>query len=188
MKKSFRFTSRHRAKVFSWIIILTMLCFEVISYASNKEGLMILFGMLLWAKLLAFSFTAVDFAGVGLLLMGVKREEGITWKVWMFGAWIASALFDSGLTAAVIYLNSYQRLSTHILVTSGAVPPWFMSRAVPIGMALVIWAVQCLLVAAMPRALSDVLDLDDSRSMRPSQPRRNNPMPPPPPDMFDLMS
>lgn len=131
-----------RTNIYFLVLFIVLLVFEVFSYLSSKNTLMSLTGMDLWSTLIAFSFCAVDLAG--LPLIQVKRQSPDLVKMISF-AWALTVLGDTAMTWYSVAMQT-STLKNHILVQSGIVPESFVTVIIPLGVALITWMIQTLLV------------------------------------------
>ena len=142
---------KNRAVVFALMILGALLLFEIFSFSSSYEALSEIWGAGLWAFLIAFSFCAVDFAGLGgLFIPGIETGIG-----WLFSAWLLSAFGDTGLTYIAV-AHSMSLRTDNILVTSETISMDFWTTTIPIGFAVLTWLVQVFLVTRLGSSVGDL--------------------------------
>lgn len=133
--------------VYTALIFICLVVFEIFSYGSSYEALMTMFGIHEWAALLAFCFSAVDFAGLAKLyspdLRNLRDPQAL-----LFAAWLLSAFADTGLTYVVVS-NQLLSNTTNIMVTSGTVPIAVWAKWIPALFSVLVWLIQVLLVARL---------------------------------------
>lgn len=142
-----------RISIYKIIIALVVIAFQVFSFASNREALLMIWGEAnkgdLWASLLAFGVVAIDFAGVKFLLGGLRSvfdgEPGVEWGWVTLGVcWLATVAGDTWLSYFAI-ANTMIFRTNHILIQSGVLSFEAFTRTFPIFAALMILGVQILL-------------------------------------------
>lgn len=154
----------NRSKIYVVILFLCLIVFEVFSYISSKKTLMSLTGLDLWATLIAFSFCAVDLAGLPLIQM--KRTNPDFIRMLSF-AWILTVFGDTAMTWYAVALQTSTKVD-HTLVRAGIVSPEVFTVYVPLGIAVLTWLVQTMLVHWLNGAVEEVIE--DKTPVAPQRP------------------
>jgi hypothetical protein len=138
-----------RRTVVLWLIMaIALAAFESFSGSSSYHALMSILGVRLWALTLAWAFIAMDFAGLARLVMPDLKVWDESWKYFLAGAWLLSAVFDTWLTYFAVKL-AIAGQTIPVLVTSGAISMEEYTTGAPAFIAVLSWAVQVGLVGWM---------------------------------------
>lgn len=154
------------------VFVLALLAFEAFNYSTTDFALSDLLGELRfagirWATLLSIAFCGIDFAGIALLLAPQNREEETRSAWFMFGAWILAATMNALLTWWGVVLA----IQSHPVVSAGVVDEAFVTRTVPVFIALMVWVIRVLLVGSLSKN-SNRLVHEDRKSGVPGTSRR----------------
>jgi len=160
-----------RFKLSSMPMLVGLIAFEFISYSSSKQGFMMLFGMEDWARLLAFSFVAVDFAGAGVLFFGGNELKESYWT--MFAGWVLTVLGDVGLAYLNVATSMSQRVHGHILVQTGVISEGFFTKGIPLLIALLLTGIEVFLVHSLNMIIVEVTSGTGRKKIN-NQPKQNN--------------
>lgn len=133
-----------RIKFTFWFLFVCLIAFEIFSYSTSKQTMMLVTGQASWATLLAFAFCAVDMAGLPLTQGKLSEHENDA-KKFLLSAWVLTALGDTVMTWYAVASTSAQNTS-HLLVQGGIVSEAFFTLYVPLGLALLVFLIQTLLV------------------------------------------
>jgi hypothetical protein len=134
------------------IIILALMAFEAFNFSTTDFALSDLLGDLRfmgvrWATLLALAFCGIDFAGIARLF-GPQTPENDTQSSWfMFGAWILAATMNAILT----WWGVVMAMQTHSVLSVSLVDSSFISKFVPIFIALMVWVIRILLIGTLSK-------------------------------------
>jgi len=142
-----------RAWAFNSILVCCLLLFEIFSFSSSREALFGLTGMDQWSLLIAFSLCAVDFAGLGKLLIPDERLPKDSYGM-LFAAWLLSAIGDTFLTYLVVSHDMSIRVSQVALVSSGVISVFTWTFTIPVFISVLVWLVQVMLVTGFERLIS----------------------------------
>lgn len=166
------------------VIVLALAAFEAFNFSTTDFALSDLLGDLRfagvrWATLLSIAFCAIDFSGVAWLFAPQmeKKEPRSTW--YMFGAWILAAIMNAILT----WWGVVMAMQTHAVLSAGIVDASFVSKTVPIFIALLVWVIRILLIGSLSRQGDRLLNeppIEDSgtlsrREFRQAQSRAAHP-------------
>jgi len=154
------------------IFVLALVAFEAFNYSTTDFALSDLLGELrflgiAWATLLSVAFCGIDFAGIALLLAPQAREDNPRSTWFMFGAWILAATMNALLTWWGVVLA----VQSHPVVSSGVVDEGFVTRVVPVFIALMVWVIRILLVGSLSKK-SDQLTQVGGKSGTPALSKR----------------
>lgn len=156
---------KQRRSVFTVLLVTSLLLFEMFSYSSSYEALYGMIGMAQWSALIAFSLCAVDFAGLGRILLPGDRMPKDSWSM-LFVAWLLSALGDTFLTYLVVAHNMRLRASEIVLVSSGMVSFQTWTVTIPIAFAILVWLIQVMLVTGFDRLMGSNTPSKPSRRQK----------------------
>jgi hypothetical protein len=138
--------------VYLLIFILALVAFESFNFSTTDFALSDLLGDLRfigirWATLLSIAFCGIDFAGIARLFTPqTERDEAR--KVWyLFGAWFMAATMNAILTWWGVVIA----IQTHAVVSTGMVNATFVTKIVPIFIALMVWVIRILLVGTLSK-------------------------------------
>lgn len=145
--KSIHQIQQRKGLVYLIIIILALVAFETFNYSTTEFALSDLLGDLhfaglRWATILSIAFCGIDFAGIARLFTPeVGRDEPkTTW--YLFGAWILAATMNAILT----WWGVVMAMQTHPVLSAGMVDAAFVSKVVPIFIALMVWVIRILII------------------------------------------
>lgn len=145
---------KHRRTWFGGVVLFCLFLFEMFSYSSSREALYGMTGVASWSTLIAFTLCAVDFAGLGRLLLPgddeLKDAIGM-----LFAAWILSAVGDTFLTYIVIAHDMSGRAGQMTLVNAGVISYSTWTIVIPIAIAVLVWLIQVALVSAVNSMMPD---------------------------------
>ncbi|MEA3326886.1 MAG: hypothetical protein U9R53_06200 [Chloroflexota bacterium] len=134
------------------IFIFALVAFEVFNFSTTDFALSDLLGDLnfagvRWATLLTIAFCGIDFAGIARLFapQSDKEEQRSVW--FLFGAWILAATMNAILT----WWGVVMAMQSHSILSAGVVDVSFMTRVVPIFIALMVWVIRILLIGTLSR-------------------------------------
>ena len=156
VKKSFSrsFTSLKSQKGLLYIVVIVfaLTAFEAFNFSTTDYALTDLLGDLRffgirWASLLSIAFCAIDFTGIAKLFAPQtgKRETRSAW--YMFGAWILAATMNAILT----WWGVVMAMENHSVLSVGIVDASFVSKTVPIFIALMVWVIRILLIGSLSK-------------------------------------
>lgn len=170
--KSLTFLKMRKEALYVIVFVMALLAFEAFNYSTTDFALFDLLGELrfagiLWSTLLSIAFCGIDFAGIALLLTAPAHKEDNRSAWFMFGAWILAATMNAILTWWGVVLA----IQSHPVVSAGVVDEGFVTRTVPVFMALMVWVIRILLVGSLSKK-SDRLVQDDRQSGAPPISRR----------------
>jgi hypothetical protein len=162
--------------VFTLLIFLALLSFELFNYSTTDFALRDLlgeigFGSLRWATILAMAFCAMDFAGVARLFTPQEegREKKENW--YLLAAWLIAATMNAGLTWWGVSMAIYNHPVQSIIV----VDPMTIITVVPIFVAVLVWILRILIIGSLVTAINGLMIPEKKESpiqpqARPSQP------------------
>lgn len=150
--KSMAALKRRKGLLYILIIILALIAFEAFNFSTTDFALSDLLGDLRfagirWATLLSVAFCGIDFAGVARLFapQTEKDEPRALW--FMFAAWFLAATMNAILT----WWGVVMAMQTHPVLSTGVVDANFVTRVVPIFIALMVWVIRILLIGTLSR-------------------------------------
>lgn len=134
------------------IIILALVAFEAFNFSTTDFALSDLlgdlrFGGIRWATLLSIAFCAIDFAGIARLFAPQAEKDAHQANWFMFGAWFLAATMNAVLT----WWGVVMAMQTHPVLSAGVVDADFVTRGVPIFIALMVWVIRILLIGTLSR-------------------------------------
>ena len=151
--------------VYLLIFVLALVAFESFNFSTTDFALTDLLGDLRfmgvrWATLLSIAFCGIDFAGIARLFAPQTGNEEPR-KVWyLFGAWFMAATMNAILTWWGVVIA----MQTHAVVSAGMVNATFVTRIVPIFIALMVWVIRVLLVGSFSKKSDRLLRVDQTPS------------------------
>lgn len=149
-----------RTNLYFVVLFVVLLVFEVFSYISSKNTLMSITGWEWWAGKIAFAFCAVDLAGLPLIQVKRTNPDFVRVLAW---AWILTVFGDTVMTWYSVALQT-STLTTHVLVQSGIVSRTFLTIYFPLGVAIITWCIQTLLVHWMNKEAEKTFSNNDTPS------------------------
>ena len=162
--------------VFTLLILLALLAFELFNYSTTDYALRDLlgeigFGSLRWATILAMAFCAMDFAGIARLFSPQEegREKKENW--YLLAAWLIAATMNAGLTWWGVSMAIYN----HPVQSTIVVDPMTIITVVPIFVAVMVWILRILIIGSLVTAINRLMSPEKSEArvqpqVRPSQP------------------
>jgi len=154
---------RHRKDLlYIFIFTVALIAFEAFNFSTTDFALSDLLGDLRfagirWAALLSIAFCGIDFAGIARLF-APQSDQNEGRSVWfMFGAWFLAATMNTILT----WWGVVMAMQTHPILSASVVDATFVSKVVPIFIALMVWVVRIMLVGALSKKGERLLRSDD---------------------------
>jgi hypothetical protein len=142
--------------MFTLIICLALLSFEIFNYSTTDYALRDLLGDpgfigLRWSTILAMAFCAMDLAGLARLFslpvdQGKERREN--W--FLLGAWLVTATMNACLTWWGISMAIYNHSVQSIVM----VDPMTIVTVVPIFVAVMVWIIRILIIGSLVTAFN----------------------------------
>ena len=134
------------------IFICALVAFEVFNFSTTDFALSDLLGDLnfagvRWATLLTIAFCGIDFAGIARLFAPQSDEEEPRSIWFLFGAWILAATMNAILT----WWGVVMAMQNHSVLSAGFVDASFVTRVVPIFIALMVWVIRIFLIGTLSR-------------------------------------
>jgi hypothetical protein len=150
--KSLNLLKMRKDALYVIVFVLALLAFEAFNYSTTDFALSDLLGEfkfagIAWATLLSIAFCGIDFAGIALLLATPTHKEDNRSAWFMFGAWILAATMNAILTWWGVVLA----IQSHPVVSTGVVDEGFVTRTVPVFIALMVWVIRILLVGSLSK-------------------------------------
>lgn len=141
------------------IIILALVAFEAFNFSTTDFALSDLlgdlrFGGVRWATLLSIAFCGIDFAGIARLFTPHSEKEPPRAAWFMFGAWFLAATMNAILT----WWGVVMATQTHPVLSAGVVDAVFVTKTVPIFIALLVWVIRILLIGTLSRKSESLLE------------------------------
>ena len=144
--------------VFTLLIFLALLAFELFNYGTTDYAMRDLlgdigFGSLRWATILAMAFCAMDFAGIARLFSPQEagKEKRENW--YLLAAWLIAATMNAGLTWWGVSMAIYNHPVQSIIV----VDPQTIVTVVPIFVAVLVWILRILIIGSLVSSLNRLL-------------------------------
>ena len=140
-----------RDRVFTMIMLGALVTFELFNFSTTEFALKDLLGGLRlgtaqWATILAFAFSAVDFAGVAWLF---TPKQGARIEAWyLVGAWLLAATMNAILTwwSVSLALLQHESLGNEIIARET------LLSSAPVFVAGLIWLLRVLLIGSFTLA------------------------------------
>ena len=140
-------------RVYTSIVFWCLVVFEIFSYGSSYESLMMLLGIRSWAMLLAFCFAAVDFAGLAKLyrpdLRDLRQPQAL-----LFIAWLISACADTGLTYLIVSSDMLNNQNS-IMLQQGVISEFTWTVIIPVSISVLVWLMQVFLVVRLSVSVNE---------------------------------
>ena len=138
--------------VYILIFILALAAFEAFNFSTTDFALTDLlgdlrFGGIRWATLLSIAFCGIDFAGIARLFTPHTGQEEPRALWFMFGAWILAGTMNAILT----WWGVVMAMQNHSVLSAGFVDASFVTRVVPIFIALMVWVIRIFLIGTLSR-------------------------------------
>ena len=148
--KSLTLLKTRKDMLYMIVFILALVAFEAFNYSTTDFALSDLLGDLhfagiRWATLLTIAFCGIDFAGVAKLFSPQDSKEDSRTMWFMFSAWILAATMNALLT----WWGVVMAMQMHPVLSANIVDATFITRVVPIFIALMVWVIRILLVATL---------------------------------------
>ena len=150
--KSLLDLKNRRGMIHVIIFVLALVAFEAFNFSTTDFALSDLLGDLRfagvrWATLLSIAFCGIDFAGIARLFTPQADSDEPRTIWYMFGAWILAATMNAILT----WWGVVMAMQIHPVLSATMVDSTFVSRVVPIFIALMVWVIRILLIATLSR-------------------------------------
>jgi hypothetical protein len=150
--KSIEFIRTRKDVLYLAVFIIALGAFEAFNFSTTDYALSDLLGELrfagiLWSTLLSIAFCGIDFAGIALLLAPQDHTADTRSAWYLFGAWILAATMNAILTWWGVLLA----VQSHAVVSTGLVDEGFVTRSVPVFVALMVWVIRILLVGTLSK-------------------------------------
>jgi len=156
--------------VFTLLIFLALLAFELFNYSTTDYALRDLlgeigFGSLRWATILAMAFCAMDFAGIARLFSPQEegKEKRENW--YLLAAWLIAATMNAGLTWWGVSMAIYN----HPVQSTMMVDPLTIVTVVPIFVAVLVWILRILIIGSLVTSLNRLMI--NEKQEKPVQPQ-----------------
>lgn len=164
-----------RGMVFSAILVIALLAFEIFNYSTTDFALTDLLGKnlsfigLRWATILSIAFCGIDFAGLARLFTPQTEASQEPAEVWyLFGAWLLAAAINAALT----WWGVAVAISGHTALGAAIIGRETLSKAVPVFVAVMVWLIRLLIIGTISIAGERMFSMPDARQTnRPSQAR-----------------
>lgn len=149
---SFTSLKNRKGWMYLLIIVLALVAFEAFNFSTTDFALSDLLGDLRfmgirWATLLALAFCGIDFAGIARLFGPQDKDDELQSSWFMFGAWILAATMNAILT----WWGVVMAMQTHSVLSISLINSTFISKFVPIFIALMVWVIRILLIGALSK-------------------------------------
>jgi len=150
--KSLATMKMRKGILYGVIFVLALAAFEAFNFSTTDFALSDLLGDLRfagvrWATLLSIAFCGIDFAGIARLFTPQTDNEEPRAVWFMFGAWILAGTMNAILT----WWGVVMAMQTHPVISAGVVDATFVTRVVPIFIALMVWVIRILLVGTLSK-------------------------------------
>ena len=145
--------------IYVFITIMALAAFEAFNFSTTDFALSDLLGDLRfigvrWSTLLSIAFCGIDFAGIARLFAPKGKQQDQRFSVWyLFGAWFLAATMNTILT----WWGIVMAMQTHPVFSAGFVEKNFISRAVPIFIALMVWIIRVLLIGTLSKKSDKII-------------------------------
>lgn len=145
--------------IYILITILALGAFEAFNFSTTDFALSDLLGDLRfmglrWSTLLSVAFCGIDFAGIARLFAPQNKGDQRTSAWYLFGAWFLAATMNAILT----WWGVVMAMQTHPVLSAGLVEENFISKAVPIFIALMVWVIRVLLIGTLSKKSDKLLE------------------------------
>jgi len=141
------------------ITVIALAAFEAFNFSTTDFALSDILGDLRfmglrWSTLLSIAFCGIDFAGIARLFSPNNNPDQ-RFSVWyLFGAWFLAATMNAILT----WWGILMAMQTHPVLSAGLMEADFISKAVPIFIALMVWVIRVLLVGTLSKKGDKLLE------------------------------
>jgi len=134
------------------ITVLALAAFEAFNFSTTDFALSDLLGDLQfagmsWATLLSIAFCGIDFAGIARLFAPQNNTDQNRTAWYLFGAWFLAGTMNAILT----WWGVVMAMQTHSVLSAGIVNTDFVSKTVPILIALMVWVIRVLLIGTLSK-------------------------------------
>ena len=157
-------TALKRGAIFGAILVGALFSFEVFNFSTTQFALRDMLGDLTfsgmrWATILALAFCGIDFAGIARIFTPEQgRDEPA--EVWyLFGAWLLAAGFNATLT----WWGVSVAVLEHASAGGALLGQTFITKAVPIFIAVMVWLVRVLIIGTFSVAGERLFTLAQDR-------------------------
>jgi hypothetical protein len=145
--------------IYILITVLALAAFEAFNFSTTDFALSDLLGDLRfmglrWSTLLSVAFCGIDFAGIARLFAPQPNGDQRISSWYLFGAWFLAATMNTMLT----WWGVVMAMQTHPVLSTGLVEENFISKAVPIFIALMVWVIRVLLIGTLSKKSDKLLE------------------------------
>lgn len=138
--------------VYILITVLALVAFEAFNFSTTDFALSDLLGDLRfagvrWATLLSIAFCGIDFAGIARLFAPQNKTDQNRTAWYLFGAWFLAGTMNAILT----WWGVLMAMQTHSVLSAGIVDVNFITKTVPIFIALMVWVIRILLIGTLSK-------------------------------------
>ena len=170
----YRSLSRIKARegvMYILITVFALAAFEAFNFSTTDFALSDLLGDLQfiglrWSTLLSIAFCGIDFAGIARLFTPQTKREEVRSMWYLFGAWFLAATMNAILT----WWGVVMAMQTHPVLSTGLMEAEFVSKAVPIFIALMVWVIRVLLIGTLSKKRDRIRQ--DQQESQPPMSRR----------------
>lgn len=140
--------------IYSAIIVLALIAFEVVNYSTTAYALRDLLGDLAfagirWATLMALAFCSLDFAGIARLVTQKSKPQAQRESWFLFGAWLIAGTFNAALTWWGVTIA----IANHPLRSAEVVSTQNLTTIVPVMVAIMVWVIRILIIGSLTSSL-----------------------------------
>ena len=147
-----------RTLIFSTLIILALLAFEIFNYSTTEFAMADLlgdlkFGGMRWSTILALAFCGIDFAGIARLFTPEQGAAEPTEVWYLLGAWLIAATMNATLTwwGVSIAIIQHQSLGNAVIARET------LLTTVPVFVAVMVWLSRVLIIGTFSVAGERIL-------------------------------
>jgi hypothetical protein len=145
--------------VYTLITVLALAAFEAFNFSTTDFALSDLLGDLRfmglrWSTLLSVAFCGIDFAGIARLFSPQTKGDQKISSWYLFGAWFLAATMNTILT----WWGVVMAMQTHPVLSTSLVEDNFISKSVPIFIALMVWVIRVLLIGTLTKKSDKLLE------------------------------
>ena len=154
LSSGFRILSSRRGAIFGFILVGSLLAFEVFNYSTTDFALTDLLGQnlqflgLRWATILSIAFCGIDFAGIARLFTPEKGKDEPAEVWYLFAAWILAASMNACLT----WWGVAVAVHNHLPLGSSVVGMDTVFKVVPVFVAVMVWLIRVLIIGSFSMA------------------------------------
>ena len=157
----FRSISKFKARngiTYILITVLALAAFEAFNFSTTDFALSDILGDLRfmglrWSTLLSIAFCGIDFAGIARLFSPQNKTDHRYSGWYLFGAWFLAATMNALLT----WWGVVMAMQTHPVLSAGLMEANFISKVVPIFIALMVWVIRVLLIGTLSKKSDKIL-------------------------------